>query len=300
MDFEDFLKEVTEKLGDRLGESYTFIRQDIDGLNGTKRHSLLVMDKRQDTNIYPCIRMDDYFREYALSGCNIGKIVDEIAVACQKNYMENTDMPDFASWHSIRHNILGKLVNTEKNRCLLENVPHRKYLDLSFVYYAGIHIGSEGRAAVIQIQKEHMEHWGVNEDELYKEAMKNMDREADFNSMENIISKLMGEKSSFIMDGQMEIPMFILSNKQRINGAAQICNIRVMKEIAGYFAGDFWVLPSSIHEVILIPCRWSGPRGKEFAEIVRSVNDTQVLPQEVLSYHVYRYHSRTEEMTVEA
>ena len=116
MDFEDFLKEVTEKLGDRLGESYTFIRQDIDGLNGTKKHSLIVMDKRQDTNIYPCIRMDDYFREYALSGCNIGKTVDEIAAACQKNYMKNTDMPDFASWHSIRHDILGKLVNTEKNR----------------------------------------------------------------------------------------------------------------------------------------------------------------------------------------
>ena len=94
--------------------------------------------------------------------------------------------------------------------------------------------------------------------------------------------------------------MFILSNKRKLNGAAQICNTRAMKEIARCFFDDFWILPSSVHEVILIPCRWSVPQTENFAEIVRYVNHTQVLPQDVLSYHVYRYHIQTGEMTIEA
>ena len=69
-------------------------------------------------------------------------------------------------------------------------MPYREYLDLSFVYYAGFYAGEQKEFAVIQIRKEHMQYWGVDEDRLYKEAIKNMDDEADFNSMENIINQL--------------------------------------------------------------------------------------------------------------
>lgn len=300
MELENFLKEVMEELEGRLGNEYVLVRQDMDGVNGMKKHSLLVMDKRKDTDIYPCIRMDDYFRRYQLSGCSIRRIADDIAAACQKNYMPDIDISYFNSWDSIRHHIFGKLIHTEKNRCFLRNVPHREYLDLSLVYYAGMHMGSEREFAVIQIQKKHMEYWGVNEDELYREAMQNMDSDVDFNSMGNVIGQHLGAGNSFLMDRQTKNAMFVLSNKQRINGAAQICNTRVMKEIAGYLAGDFWILPSSVNEVILIPCCWMETDGTELAEIVREVNDTQVLPQEVLSYHVYRYHRQAEEVTIEA
>lgn len=300
MELENFFKEVMEELEKRLGNGYVLVRQDIDGINGVKKHSLIVMDKKKDTEIHPCIRMDHYFREYQFSGSSISNIVDDIAAICQKHYAPDIDISYFTSWDSVRYHIFGKLVNTEKNRYFLKNVPHREYLDLSLVYYAGLHMGSRGESAVIQIQTEHMEHWGVNEDELYREAMKNMNCEADFNSMDNIIGKLLGVGNPFPVGGQTKFSMFVLSNKQRINGAAQICNTRVMKEIAGYFAGDFWILPSSINEVILIPCCWSEVNGNEFAEIVRDVNDTQVLPQEVLSYHVYRYHRQAEEITIEA
>ena len=97
-----------------------------------------------------------------------------------------------------------------------------------------------------------------------------------------------------------EFPMFVLSNRYGVNGAAQICNAKAMKRVSGYFGGDFFILPSSIHEVILIPSRWCGQREKEFAEIVRDVNDGQLEPQEILSYHVYRYHGKTGEITIEA
>lgn len=301
MELEDFLKEVTEKLEEKLGERYTFIRKDIDGLNGTKKHSLLVMDKRKDTNIHPCIRMDDHFRDHMSSGCSMDRIVDEIAAECRKeNDIQDMDISCFTGWDSVRHYILGKLVNTERNRGFLEDVPYREYLDLSLVYYAGIQTGKENSPAAVQIRKGHMEYWGVDEETLYREAMKNMDHEADFNSMGNVISQLTGEEETFLTGGQINFPMFILKNKQRGYGAVQICNTNVMKGIARYFASDFWVLPSSIHEVILVPCCWSEPKKEEFAAVVREVNDTQVLPQEVLSYHVYRYHSQTDEMTVEA
>lgn len=300
MEFEEFAKELMEKLQKMLGDGHMLMRRTADGLNGTKKNSLLVVNKKSGADIFPCIRLDDFYKKFTMGVC-MDRILDEIAEACQRNgCAPDMDISRFARWDMIQNSIFGKLVNTEKNGSFLKGVPHRGYLDLSIVYYAGLHTGKGEEFGVVQVQKEHMELWGVDEDALYASAMKNMEGESCFDSIENIIRRLAGEEGRAPIMDCPEIPMFILSNKLKVNGAAQICNAKAMKEIAGYLDGDFWILPSSIHEVILVPSRQGESRGKEFAEIVRDVNDGQLEPQEILSYHVYRYHRGTEEITIEA
>ncbi len=300
MEFESFVKEIMEMLQKRLGDGHLLVRRTADGINGTKKNSLIVIDKRRDTDIYPCIRLDDHYREFA-SGADMDWLLDKIAFACRKDDgMTDIDIAGFGKWDRIRDSIFGKLVNTEKNKRFLKGVPHREYLDLSIVYYARLNGGDEKNFGVIQIQKEHMGHWGVKEEDLYAKAMKNIEGDSEFDSIGNIISRLAGEAAGALMTESEEFPMFVLSNRYGVNGAAQICNAKAMKRVSGYFGGDFFILPSSIHEVILIPSRWCGQREKEFAEIVRDVNDGQLEPQEILSYHVYRYHGKTGEITIEA
>ena len=78
-----------------------------------------------------------------------------------------------------------------------------------------------------------------------------------------------------------------------------MCSRKALKQAADSIGGDFWILPSSIHELILVPLRGMETDAPELEKIVRDVNDTQVRPDEILSYHVYRYHRNTETVSME-
>ena len=71
-----------------------------------------------------------------------------------------------------------------------------------------------------------------------------------------------------------------------------------MGRVSGFFKQDFWILPSSIHEVVLLPDGKYGEKAEELAVIVKDINDTQLAPEEILSYHVYRYSRLTGEISI--
>ena len=85
--------------------------------------------------------------------------------------------------------------------------------------------------------------------------------------------------------------MYVASNKERIHGAGVIAYPEFMEEAAKRLGGDFYVLPSSIHEVILIPDT-PDVSVLELQGIVQSVNVEQVAPEERLSDHIYHYDSK--------
>lgn len=80
----------------------------------------------------------------------------------------------------------------------------------------------------------------------------------------------------------------------------QICRQEIMERVAGFFKSDFWILPSSVHEVLLLPAGQFGEDAQGLAGLVKEVNDTHLAPEEILSYHVYRYTRLTGEITVAA
>lgn len=94
--------------------------------------------------------------------------------------------------------------------------------------------------------------------------------------------------------------MYVLGSKRLINGAVQMCSQQTLKKAAEVIGSDFWILPSSIHELILVPVYSIEGDAQELAEMVRDINDTQLRPYEILSYHVYRYSRDTETLSVAA
>lgn len=85
-----------------------------------------------------------------------------------------------------------------------------------------------------------------------------------------------------------KIPMRVLTNSKRVHGAACILYPGVLDEVAQETGGSFFILPSSVHEVIILPDAGNGD-GERLKEIIRMVNTTQVAPEEVLSDTLYRY-----------
>lgn len=301
MDFQRFEKEVMERLAIKLGDGYRLESFTRDGINGTKKHSLLVIGP--DTNIHPSIKMDECYMIYMLGKANIQQMVDEIESCCKDDRKAtDIDISSFVEWEKVKKRIFCKLINTDKNRTLLNKVPHREFLDLSVVYY--IHIGKMGveNDFITQIYSEHMELWGVCEDDLYREAWKNMrviDR-IKLIGLADVIKQADDWNATINVVEETDVPMYVLTDKDNLGGAAYMSDNNTLMQIAKYIGGDFWVLPSSTHEVILLPFDEFGCRAEVLAQMVSEINDTQVEPDEILSYHVYHYRRDTNELEIAA
>ena len=153
----------------------------------------------------------------------------------------------------------------------------------------------------VPISNDLMKNWGISVSELHDIALSNMDRVTppQFTSMSKMIGNMLLDDlprdmtdeereealSAFSMG---EDAMYVLTNRQKLNGAVQVLNRDVMDRIIDKIGRDFYILPSSIHEVLIVPAapdmEVSMLRG-----MVQEVNQTQVSPEERLSDNVYVY-----------
>ncbi len=81
--------------------------------------------------------------------------------------------------------------------------------------------------------------------------------------------------------------MYILSNEIALEGASYILYEDILKDIRTQLGEDFYIIPSSINEVIIVPC--STIDAKYTKNMLRNVNRSVVAKQEVLSDNVYRF-----------
>ena len=118
-----------------------------------------------------------------------------------------------------------------------------------------------------------------------------VDGEADFTDIRTIVERMTG--ISFPDNDSQDTDMYVLTNSRRCFGAAEILDKRTLRMVADQVGDRFIVLPSSVHETLVMPSK-DESEYEELAHMVRMVNDTQVEAEERLSDHVYVY-SRDEE-----
>lgn len=282
-----FKEEIADLVGERMGDAcvreYNAVKN-----NSVCRAGLTI--QVQDSNIAPCIYLEDFYKDYLEGRKGMEEIADEIAQGCHRDsIMEKLELPAMGEYPSVKSLLHGRLVNTERNRETLEKVPHREFLDLSIVYCVEFLFPDSGGTGSVQVTDRLMELWGKTEPDLYGQAMENMmesDR-ADLFSMADIFKDMQGCNPG--ADLGDAFPMYILTNQRRFHGAVQILNSKAMEQAAVVIGQDFFILPSSIHETILVPVGEMDASPRELAAMVHEVNETCVLEEEILSGHVYRY-----------
>ena len=162
------------------------------------------------------------------------------------------------------------------------------------------HAGTKRKRDVIVLrdwQDNLMDGYGITLEELHDQALKNMNtlQPHSFKGMNETVAEMiavdiareqnvgMDEAKEMAMQMMPDIPdtMYVLTNDTKVNGAAAILNDDIRQEIAEK-VGDFYMLPSSIHETLIIP-KDAGMEFKELEQMVQEVNQTQVAPGERLS-----------------
>ena len=205
----------------------------------------------------------------------------------------------------LREKIVCKLINEEANQQFLQDKPYSKLEDLAVVYQILMDKTGEG-TATITITDNLMDGYGITLEELHDQALQNMDtlQPHSFKGMNETVAEMiavdiareqnidMDEAKEMAIQMMPDIPdtMFVLTNDTKVNGAAAILNDEIRQEIAEK-VGDFYMLPSSIHETLIIP-KDAGMEFKELEQMVQEVNQTQVTPGERLSDHVYEYDAK--------
>lgn len=129
MTYNEFLETMKTEVQNRLGEAYRVDLQDVIKTNDMVYNGLTIADK--NINIAPTIYLNDMYEKY---GTNTDGAVEEILGIFNNNKCnENLDISFFVDWNTVKDKIVYRIVNTERNRKLLEDVPHINYLDLSII-----------------------------------------------------------------------------------------------------------------------------------------------------------------------
>lgn len=291
MEFTNFTTLVQREVEKRAGENYRVKLNDVMKNNGVVLRGITLM--QDDSNISPTIYLNPYYDAYENGDTTLGTVIDEVIDTYERNKINRSiDMKFFLNYETVRSRIIFKLINTENNRELLRDVPYIPFHDLSIVFQCLVSEERFGNASIL-IHNVHLQLWKVNARELYECALENTPllqgyELADMNTVLEEMKALGGIDDEEIEDMQQEVPMYVLSNKSRINGASCILYKDILKDFAMVVDKDLYVLPSSIHEVILLPSDGT-QESEQLKEMVREINQSQVEKEEVLSDSVYYY-----------
>lgn len=303
MSFEKFKETVLAEIRKKADGMFKIRIKNVTKNNGIKLTGITV--EAEGCSCAPCVYLDGFYEGYVDGRMELSDTVDEIYRLLRKHLeeMRGIDISGFLDWGNVKGNIHAKLVNAEKNKELLEKTPHRLFLDMAIVYYAVVGgIAAEGTGTCL-IRNEHMEMWGQEEENLYQTAMLNMrsDGKPDFNSIKDVIRSILPDADYFLNDRehQPSIGMYVLTNRHKCYGASEILDKSTLRTIAGKIGDGFIILPSSIHEVIVLEPDDTTEYG-QLADMVKEVNTTQVDVEERLSDHVYVYNRSEESLRVVA
>lgn len=296
MNYDEFLDAVVLGVGELAGKEANVSIHQVTKNNGVILHGLVVMEAGR--HFSPAIYLEGFYERFS-EGEDIADICEKIYGIYLTNKDSITISDDFfMDFNEVAGRIAFRLVNMERNKELLGKIPHRIWNDLAIVYFA-VYDDINLSRAVITIYNNHMEMWGVDEDTLYDLAMENTPvlYPAEFKPMSQVVSDMILRESEgedvtdllgHVNKMNEEFPMYVLTNTSKTCGAACILYKGVLEWFVNHIESDVYIIPSSIHEVILVPVDTSITRtGLE--RMVKSVNSEEVSEDEILSDSVYKF-----------
>lgn len=259
--------------------------------NGVTLTGLCMMEPNR--NVAPNIYLDGFYEEYR-NGQSLDEIVRQIfKINIDNRVTELFQINPLDSFDAVKDRIVYRIVNKEKNISRLNNIPHTEYIDLAVIFCV-VMDEIENEIATITVTNDMLNVWNISTEELYAVAHKNTAERFPV-SLKSMKETLLGAISDLdACDKDIEdccdgVPMYVATNTMQLNGAAVILYENQLKAFAKCLGGDYFMLPSSVHETLLIPVTKETDNPLDLKEMVVDVNENCVRDEEFLSDSVYRY-----------
>lgn len=287
MNMDKFLEQVKDLLQAAFPEAEVSLKN-VTKNNGLILHGVCI--REDERTISPTIYLDSFYEE--LDDVYDGKI-EYVVKKVIDLYEDKKDVQIstgfFTDYEQVKHMLGIKLINKDKNEDLLKSSPHYVYGDLAAVFIVRIPQFEDGARGTILIRNENLKFWeGVDKSMLLKDALDCMRKTPPvITTIADALKGFIGESSEGMPDASDMIQMYVLTNKDSNYGASQILLHENLDEIAERLGESrMYVIPSSVHEVIVIPVTGECI---DIANMIREVNDTVVSREDILSYNLYLY-----------
>lgn len=283
MDYGEFKEKIAKLLREKLDDDTRISCEKIPKNNGIVMDGMVFACKGADTQ--PILYLEEYYRLW-MRGVPLEQLAEKM-IWTYTRHRERIQVGRelLENYEQAEKNIFYQLIHYEKNRERLKELPHRRVLDLAMVFY--LRVIQENERGTVLIRNDILERWGISRDTLEENARRRSWEKlpAQLITLEEILG--LGGEELTAADGR-NVPMYILTNQARSLGAGVILYPGLLKEISRILGEEFYILPSSIHECILVPESMHYDQ-KELARMVKDINREHVSLQEVLSDSVYRY-----------
>ena len=322
MNYQEFQNQILENIKEYLPEKYAdaavFIQQ-VQKNNGVLLEGLSITIPEE--NVSPVIYMNYYYNQYR-TGRELEDILLEIAMLREHSQIaEKIDIREFLDFEKVKDKIVFKVVGAQSNQEQLQSMPHRIEQDMALVYQILTSKGEEGNG-LVTINNEIQKLMGVSEEVLHDLALENTEREfpPTFRNLTEVMKEMLQKK---FMEEMMEdveneemkeffetmfeqqfaeieenaMPMYVLTNEDLTNGAAVLFYPQMQEKIAEELQGNYFVLPSSIHETLIVP-----DNGEldypELKAMVNTVNLSEVADTDILTGEVYFFDRESREFMI--
>ena len=284
MNFDEFTASIRQQVSDILGDYFSIESRKVTKNNSVEYVCLVISES--DRPVSPGIYLNSFFLEYIN-----GRPIEELAGLIVRLYHEHKEFGKDGLFELInKENISGRifvrLVNYERNKALLEHAPYERVMDLAVTYHYLLSHGPGGISS-IKMDNTNCRFFGITHEEMKKTAVDNTEKlfPAEFQTLSEVLKDFPCAPDPSVHG----LPsLYILSNKDRYNGAACVLYKNILERIQKTLQSGFYILPSSVNEVLIVPDAL-GSDEEYLKQMVSNVNRNYVPEIEFLSDNIYHY-----------
>ena len=271
-------------------------------MNDDVRTFITVMKNGENTA--PMFPIDAYYADY-LNGESLDEILGQmVEMRIRHAVKDNTSQEvknRLEDYEKLKDSLRCRLVDPDLNKRSLETLVSRPCGEFALTYQVNLgEIFKNNAEYIVRVTKPLLTQWGITEEDLFRDATAaDKRREPALYTMADIMIDLQSEllgmgyspENYLIGDNKLpedlEAPMFILTYKDRELGASLLAHDDVLEKVGDIMGENYFVIPSSIQEVIII--RESDADVRLLAQMCRDVNHDTVKREELLSDKVQHY-----------
>lgn len=268
----EFAEKIATKVNGKVNE--------VEKTNGIRLIGVCV----GEGDIRPTIYIDTMYDK----GMSIDEAVVEINKIVDEQALPEINVNDITNYENVKDKIVLRLYNGKTNTEVFRSAEEYGFNDLILVPYLII---SEKGGMFTKVGNGLLSMWGKTADEVLDIAMENTMKQKFYCApvskiMTNILFGAESEEYEDCFESKHPgAEMFCIGNPSKMYGAiGAIIKREMLKE---HFPNGYYILPSSVHEVLLLPKDGCSLNDNELTDMVRAVNASDVRPEDVLADHTY-------------
>jgi len=283
MNIDEFREALIEALGEQFPD-YTFSTQYVSKINGQSYNGIL--GRHGNDSVAPVVDVQQVFDSFQRGEATLQEAVDRMEKAFRDAFdvkldIEPSDMSDYSK---MKEFLILQLIPVKGNEERLQEIPHERLSDLALICRFEM---NKGTASTI-VNNSFLQTLGITKEQLFIDAKENAVR-LHPPTLKNLMAVLFQGNPEMMSE---QSPLYVATTDIGVQGACVLGYPGFLEESAKSIGGSFYVIPSSIHELLFIRDD-SGQTSKELDEMVKGVNQTEVSPAERLSDVSYHYDAET-------